>query len=161
MKARLTIGAIGVLVAVTAILVLSQLGVPVDFAIAWVLIAAGLGLVSRQVYFDDGFEWPPGERTRAVRGSEVSRLAWSVNTRTGEAGHVLVRRVEGVLRRRLRQRGFDLDAPEQHPQIDALLGSGIRETLTRRDVQRTDIERVLDAIERLPTRTDPTRTEET
>lgn len=156
MKARLMIGAIGVAATIALVLVLSRLGVPTDFAIAWMLILAALGLAGRQVFFDDGFAWPPSERTRVARGSEVSRLAWSVNSRTGEAGHVLVRRVEGVLRRRLRHRGLELDAIEQHPQIDALLGDGIRELLTRRDVQRADIERVLDAIERLPTRTEET-----
>lgn len=154
MRVRVLLGVLGLVSAVVAVLLLGRVGVPMDFSAAWLLILASLGRVSRQVFFDDRFDWPPDQRPRAVRGSAVSRLAWSVNPRTGEAGHVLVRRVESVLRRRLRHRGLDLDVPEHHPQIDALLGDEIRPLLTRRDVQRTDIERVLEAIERLPSRTE-------
>lgn len=77
-------------------------------------------------------------------------MAWAINTRTGVAGHVVVRRVQAVLRRRLALRGLDLDDPAQHARIDALLGEGVRDALHRREVQRTDIEMVLDAIDRIP-----------
>jgi hypothetical protein len=58
--------------------------------------------------------------------------------------------VQNVLRRRLAHRGLDLDDPTDLPRIDALLGDGVRAALHARDVQRTDIERVLDALDRIP-----------
>ena len=83
-------------------------------------------------------------------------MAWAINARTGVAGHVEVRRVQSVLRRRLALHGLDLDDPTQHARIDALLGEGVRDALHRREVQRTDIEIVLDAIDRIPNDTEET-----
>ncbi|WP_435745582.1 hypothetical protein [Microbacterium sp. PMB16] len=149
MKGRVVIAAIGVVFLIPVLFLLSWLGVPVEFALSWIIVALTVAVVSRQVFFDETTEWPPQERDRTVRGSEVSRLAWSINSRTGVAGHVVVRRLRSVLRRRLAHHGLDLDDPAQHARIDTLLGSGVRETLHGSEVQSAEIERILDAIERL------------
>lgn len=138
-------------VAVAVVFVLDWLGFPVPFVVAWMLVLLTIGIIGRQAFVDEGAEWPPQKPSRTTRGSEVSRMAWAINTRTGVAGHLVVRRVQSVLRRRLAHRGLDLDDPEQHDRIDAMLGEGVREALHRREVRRTDIELVLDAIDRIPT----------
>lgn len=83
-------------------------------------------------------------------------MAWAINSRTGVVGHLVVRRVRNLLRRRLAHRGLDLDDPAHHTRIDALLGPGVRDALGRSEVQRADIERALDAIERIPNDTKET-----
>lgn len=150
MKARVVLLAGAAIFAFIALLLLAQFGIPVLFASAWILVAVAIGVVSRQVFFDETQAWPPPERTLPVRGSDVSRLAWSLNAHTGVAGHVVVRRVERIVRRRLSHRGFDLDDPTQHAAIDALLGSGIRSVFEQKVIRLPDIERVLDAADRLP-----------
>lgn len=149
MKGRLILRGVGAVVAAVVLVLLFALGVPLLFAAAWLLIVLTIVLVGRQVFFDEVSAWPPEQRRRAERGSEVSRLAWSINSRTGVAGHVAVRRVQNVLRRRLAHRGLDLDDPAQHATIDALLGQGVRHALHKREVQAADLELVLDAIERV------------
>ena len=149
MKGRPILLGVGAVMAAVVLVLLSALGVPMLFAAAWLLIVLTIVLVGRQVFFDEVSAWPPEQRRRAERGSEVSRLAWSINSRTGVAGHVAVRRVQNVLRRRLAHRGLDLDDPAQHATIDALLGQGVRHALHKREVQAADLERVLDAIERV------------
>ncbi len=83
-------------------------------------------------------------------------MAWAINTRTGVAGHVVVRRVQGVLRRRLALRGLDLDDPRSTLASTPSSVRGCATALHRREVQRTDIEIVLDAIERIPNDTEET-----
>jgi len=151
MKGRLILLGVGAAVAAVVLVLLGALGVPTLFAASWLLIVLTIALVSRQVFFDEASLWPLEQRRRAERGSEVSRLAWSINSRTGVAGHVVVRRVQNVLRRRLAHRGLDLDDPAQHAAIDALLGPGVRDSLHNREVQAADLERVLDAVERITT----------
>lgn len=147
MKARLILLALGAVVAAVVLVLLGALGVPLLFAASWLLIVLTIALVSRQVFFDEGSLWPPEQRRHAERGSEVSRLVWSINSRTGVAGHVVVRRVQNVLHRRLAHRGLDLDDPAQHAMIDALLGPGVRDALHKREVKAADLEKVLDAVE--------------
>ncbi|WP_258132273.1 hypothetical protein [Microbacterium sp. MYb62] len=156
MKARLVLVGAGIVLAAALVVLLAPLGFPVPFVIAWIVVALVVALASRQVFFDEGDAWPPEEQKRVRRGSEVSRLAWAINSRTGVAGHMVVRRVQSVLRRRLVHRGLDLDDPAQHESIDALLGEGVRDSLRRREVTRTDIERVLDAMDRIPNDTEET-----
>ncbi|WP_205828841.1 MULTISPECIES: hypothetical protein [Microbacterium] len=151
MKARLILLALGAVVAAVVLVLLGALGVPLLFAASWLLIVLTIALVSRQVFFDESSLWPPEQRRGAERGSEVSRLAWSINSRTGVAGHVVVRRVQNVLHRRLAHRGLDLDDPGQHATIDALLGPGVRDALHKREVQAADLEKVLDAVEGITT----------
>lgn len=156
MKGRIAIVAVGVIVAVVVLILLGQLGFPAEFVVAWMLVVLVVALASRQIFFDEGALWPPAKPRRASRGSEVSRMAWAINTRTGVAGHLVVRRVQNALRRRLAHHGLDLDDPAQHARIDALLGDGVRSALHRREVQRADIELVLDAIDRIPNDTKET-----
>ncbi|UJP10788.1 hypothetical protein L2X99_03855 [Microbacterium sp. KUDC0406] len=149
MKGRIVLSVIGLLVAGALLLVMTVLGIPLEFAIAWLLILAAIVLATRQPFLDEGGAWPPEQPTPLLPGSDVSRLAWSLNPRTGVAGHVIVGRVERTLRRRLAHHGLDLDDPAQHEEIDALIGPGVRDALGRREVRRRDLERVLDAIDRI------------
>ena len=156
MKARILVLGIGLVVAAAVAILLGQLGFPVPFVVAWMILILAIALAGRQVFFDESASWPPDKPRRDPRGSEVSRLAWAINSRTGVVGHMVVRRVQSVLRRRLAHRGLDLDDPDHHARIDALLGDGVRDTLHGREVQRADVERVLDAIERIPNDTKET-----
>ncbi|WP_345546930.1 hypothetical protein [Microbacterium jejuense] len=143
-------------VGVGIVFVLDRLGVPVEFATAWLLLLAAVGLLSRAGLIEDG-AWPPPRPERRPRGSEVSRLAWNINARTGEAGFLMVRRVQRVLRHRLARLGLDLDDPGQNAAVDALLGAGIRETFSHAEVTRADLELVMSAIDRLPSPTNQER----
>ncbi|MDQ0725121.1 hypothetical protein [Microbacterium sp. W4I20] len=157
MTGRIVLAGIGGIMAIAVLLLLSWLGVPMEFALMWLIVVIAVAVASRQVFFDETVEWPPPERERMVRGSDVSRLAWSLNTRTGVAGYVVVGRVQRILRRRLAHHGLDLDDPVQHARIDALLGSGIREAVHRKEVRSSDIDRLLDAIEKLSPEPEETR----
>lgn len=153
---RVLLVVLGVAVGAALVALLGSIGVPVEFAAAWLLLIVAVGLLSRAGVLDDG-SWPPARPERRSRGSEVSRLGWNINPRTGVAGFVIVRRVERVLRRRLARLGVDLDDPTQNPDIDALLGEGVRETFARPEVKRADLERVVIAIDRLPSPTNQER----
>lgn len=156
MKTRVLGVGIGVVVAAAVVFLLGQLGFPMPFVAAWMIVILAIVLAGRQVFFDESASWPPEKPRRDSRGSDVSRLAWAINARTGVVGHVVVRRVQSVLRRRLAHRGLDLDDPHDHARIDAVLGEGVRDAFHRREVQRADVERVLDAIERIPNDTKET-----
>ncbi|MFK3678834.1 hypothetical protein ACI2IP_13965 [Microbacterium sp. NPDC090218] len=150
MKARIAILATGCVFAAVVVMLLGQLGFPALFVVAWMIVLLAIVLAFRQDFIEIGALWPPEKMRRDSRSSEVSRMAWAINTRTGVVGHVVVRRVQSLLRRRLAHQGLDLDDPAQHARIDALLGEGVRDALHRREIQRTDIELVLDAIDRIP-----------
>lgn len=154
MKQRIVILAIGGVVAAVLVVLLGQLGFPALFVVAWMIVVLAVVLAFRQDFIEIGALWPPEKPSRPSRSSEVSRMAWAINTRTGVVGHLVVRRVQSLLRRRLAHRGLDLDDPAQHARIDALLGEGVRDALHRREIQRTDIELVLDAIDRIPNDTE-------
>ncbi|WP_297558148.1 hypothetical protein [Microbacterium sp.] len=156
MKRRILVLGVGAAVAVIVLLLLGQVGFPVPFVFAWMILAIAVVCACRQEFIEVGPVWPPEKPSRKTRGSEVARMAWAINTRTGVAGHVVVRRVQSVLRRRLALRGLDLDDPTHHARIDALLGGGVRDALHGREVRSTDIEIVLDAIERIPNDTEET-----
>lgn len=153
---RVVIGVLVVGAGAGIVYVLDRLGVPAEFAAAWLVLIAAVGLLSRAALLDDA-SWPPARPERRPRGSDVARLSWNINSRTGEAGFLIVRRVQRVLRHRLARLGLDLDDPGQSGAVDALLGPGIRETFTRPEVTRTDLERVMAAIDRLPSPTNQER----
>lgn len=153
---RILLVVVGIAAGVGIVLVLDRLGVPVAFAAAWLLLIVAVGLLSRAGLVDDA-SWPPAPPERRPRGSEVARLSWNINSRTGEAGFLIVRRVERVLRHRLARLGLDLDDPAQAPAVDELLGAGVRDTFTRAEVTRADLERVMTAIDRLPSPTNQER----
>ncbi|WP_217184286.1 hypothetical protein [Streptomyces sp. AC495_CC817] len=149
-RGRVIMVLVAAVVAVVALALLSTLGVPFDFGLSWALVVVIAVLLARQSFVEEETSWPPEERARQPRGSDVSRLAWSINVRSGVVGHVLIRRMERIIRRRLSIRGLDLDDPADHARIDALLGPDARRIFERREVQRSEIERVLDTLDTLP-----------
>lgn len=144
-----TTAAVVVAIVVAALLWL-VVGVEEVFAMAWGVLAGVVVLCFQLVIPDDA-------RTDAVvlpsgpekRGTAVARMAWSINPRTGAAGDIITRRVRGILRHRLLRRGLDTEDPADRAQIDALIGAGLWDRLTGQGTHRTDIERALDAIDRL------------
>ncbi|MEV8265529.1 hypothetical protein [Microbacterium sp. NPDC077057] len=156
MRGRIVLALLSALIAAGLLVVMLTFGVPAPFAVAWTLILLAIVAATRQAFVDEVVVWPPEAPRVEGRGSDVSRLAWAINTRTGVAGHVVVRRVQGVVRRRLAHLDLDLDDPQDHPRIDAVLGDGVRASLHAREVQRVDIERVLDALDRIPIDTEET-----
>lgn len=134
---------------VTIALVLT--GVELPFALAWAVLLSTIVIARRASSLSSEPGWPPAHKqVVVVRGSEVSRLAWSFAGRNGVAGPTIVRRVRNLVRRRLAHRGIDVDDPAQFAQADAILGDGVRAGLFHHQIMRADIERALDAIERLP-----------
>lgn len=131
-------------------IVLVAVGVETWFAVAWALIAAAAVLIGRIVIpADPGSDAPSTALPERRTGSEVSRLAWAVNPRTGEVGALLLRRVQGILRRRLAAHGVDAGDPEQLARVRALCGDDVWEALTRNHATRADVERALTAADRL------------
>lgn len=152
MKGRIVLTVIGGLFAIPVVFVLRLLGVPVEFSIAWLLAAVVIGIALRQEMFDESSSWPPEERKAPVRGSEVSRLAWSLDARSGAAGPAIVRRVERLVRRGAARHGLDLEDPDHRDEIERLFGPGVTAALASREPRREDIETVLDAVEESMTR---------
>lgn len=149
MRGRVILSLGGILLAGAVVALLALLGLPPLFVISWMLLILGIGIVTRELIIDDGEIWPP-ERPKRTRQSDVSRLAWAINTTTGMVGPALVRRVRAVVAHRLALRGLDLDDGDHGHRIDELLGSDIRSILDARAIHRDDLDRVLDAIDTLP-----------
>lgn len=150
MRGRIILAGLGIVLTGVVIWVLSLFGFPPMFVGAWLILIIAIGVITRQHGAEGVDTWPPAKPQPVFRGSDVSRLAWTINSRTGVAGRNLVRRVEAVLRHRLQLRGLDLDDETDAARIDMLLGDGIRTTLRSREVTRDDVVRVLDAIETIP-----------
>lgn len=143
------IGAVAVATIVTVAL-LFGLSVEPPFAFGWGALTAVLVLCAQLVVPDD----PRADAAHISvglerRGTAVARMAWSLNPRTGAAGELITRRVRGILRHRLLRHGLDTDDPEHRTQIDELVGSGLWGSLTEPGTDRKDIERALEAIDRL------------
>lgn len=128
---------------------LALLGVEMPFAIAWGILVIVAFAIAQPVLSESIPVWPPKRIPPRRRGSEVSRLAWSFNERTGLIGPLLVRRVRSLVSGRLARRGLDLDDPLHEREIDALLGAGVRESLSKEALKIAELERVLDAAERI------------
>lgn len=136
----------------------SVLGVEPFFAAAWGLLVGIVSIAASVVLPEDPrADAPDTELPERRTGSEVSRLAWAINPRTGEAGQLVLRRVTAVLRRRLLAHGVDVDDPAQRERVTALIGEDVWERLGRPRAGRADIERALEAARRLQDHT----TEET
>lgn len=141
--------AVGVAALVTWILA-GFVGVELSFAAAWGILAGIIVLAMHVVLpADPRVDAPHLENARQRRGTDIARMAWSINPRTGKAGALLTGRVRRVLAHRLARRGLDTDNPDQHQQIDALIGAGVWAGLVERGTTTQDIERALDAIARL------------
>lgn len=150
MRGRIVLAIIGVATTGIIIWLMSLFGFPPTFLVAWLILIVAIGIITRQRGAEDDGSWPPEKPLEEFRGSDVSRLAWTINSRTGAVGRNLVRRLEAVLRHRLQLRGLDLDDEAHAHRIDALLGHGIRTALSSREVTRDGAIRVLDAIETIP-----------
>jgi len=140
-----------VLIAVlAALLLLFVIRVEPAFAVAWAALAgvlwlcAGIGLPA-----DPRADAPDVPAAPERYGTAVARMAWSLNSRTGEAGELITRRVRGILRHRLQREGLDVDDPTHRERIDTLIGPGLWAALSGSHTYRHDIERALDAIDRL------------
>lgn len=154
MTLRRWITAGAVMVGGTAALML--FGLEPFFALSGGVLAGAVILLAAlrgaEAVIEDG---PREQNAPAARGSEISRLAWAFNPRTGVAGEIVSRRVRALLRRRLARRGIDVDDPTQLGRIDGLLGVGLWQRLNGRQVQNTDIRSALDAADRLTAASDP------
>jgi hypothetical protein len=108
-------------------------------------------LIAQQSFLDESGPWPPPPPEQFQRGSDVSRLAWAVDARTGVVGMALRRRVTALADRRLGEYGLsahDADADE----VDAILEPGAHAALVAAEMRRPDLERLLRALEEPPVR---------
>lgn len=138
------------LVGGVAVGVLHAFGVQSVFAWGWGIVAATVVLLRGIRMPDDPRSDAPGRPadTRYV-GSEVSRLAWAINTRTDTVNEAVTRRVRATLRRRLMRRGVDADDGAQPDAVERHLGSGLWQRLSGRRTTVRDIRDGLKAAERL------------
>ncbi|MFJ4225788.1 hypothetical protein [Microbacterium sp. NPDC089695] len=150
MMRRVLLVALGAALVILVPLLLAAVGAPYEFALSWALIGVALVLVTRPTLIDESGAWPPAAPSSGMQGSDVSRLAWAINSRTGVVGHALLRRIDRVVRRRLARHGLDPDVPADRSRIDELLGAGVPDPLRAGEVSRADVERILDALDRLP-----------
>lgn len=120
------------------------------FALSGGVLASALVLLTAlrgaEAVVEDG---PQDEPEPPTRGSEISRLAWAFNPRTGVAGEIVSRRVRTLLRRRLARHGIDVDDPAHSDRLDGVVGAGLWQRLSGRQVQNIDIRRAMDAADRL------------
>ena len=137
-------------VSVGATVALMLFGLEPFFALSGGVLAGAVVLLAvvrgAEAVIEDG---PREQDATTTRGSEISRLAWAFNPRTGVAGEIVSRRVRALLRRRLARRGIDVEDPAQRGRIDGLLGVGLWQRLNGRQVQNADIRSALDAADRL------------
>lgn len=133
-----------------SLLLAFAVGVEPVFAIAWGILVGILVLATQLAIPDeprvDSPEIPAGPERR---GTAISRMAWSLNPRTGMAGELITRRVRGTLSHRLKRYGLDTENPHHRGQIDERIGDEIWARLTGPGTTRNDIERALDAIDGL------------
>ncbi|MEV7611201.1 hypothetical protein AB0N61_17065 [Microbacterium sp. NPDC089320] len=136
--------------AVVAALVLLGVGLTLPFAVAWGLLTGVVGLLAQLVVpLEPGADAPRIDVTPDRRPTEISRMSWALNTHTGIAGPQITRRVGEILRQRLLRRGVDPHDPEHRGHLERLIGSTVWERLTGPEATMSDIERALDAIDRL------------
>lgn len=148
MSARRTLLAMSV--AVVAALALLGFGFTWPFVIGWSLLICSVGLLGQLVMpLEPGFDAPRIDTEPHRRPTEISRMAWALNTHTGMAGQQITRRVSAILRHRLLRQGIDPDAPEDRARLTAVIGPDLWDRLTGRAPTIVDIERALDAVDRL------------
>ncbi|MFD5215167.1 hypothetical protein [Microbacterium sp. NPDC058345] len=128
----------------------SGLGVQATFAWAWGgLIAAVIAVLGVALPDDPRADAPGRDIGDGFRGSEVSRLAWAINPRTGEVGAAVTRRVRATLRRRLALADLDPEAPADAEEVERRLGAGLWARLNGPRTSIQDIGDALAAAERL------------
>lgn len=139
-----------VVAVIAALVLLFGLSVEPAFAFGWAVLAGTFVLCAQLIVPDDPrFDAPEIPTGPERRGTAIARMAWSLNPRTGAAGELITRRVRGILRHRLLRHGLDTDDDEHRAAIDALVGSDLWSRLTEPGTDRNDIERALEAIDRL------------
>lgn len=149
MRGRVLIVVVWIALGIPVALLLAFLGVPLEFAVAWILVFAAALLIARQNFLDESGPWPPAPPDIPRRGSDVSRLAWSIDSRTGAVGPSLRQRITAIADRRLRAYGVRLDTAEASA-VDAVLGPGAHAALTGPVLRRAELERLLQALEHDP-----------
>lgn len=148
MTARRTLLAIGA--AVVVALALFAFGFTWPFVIGWSLLVCAVGLLGQLAMpLEPGFDAPRIDARPDRRPTEISRMAWALNTRTGVAGQQITRRVTGILRHRLLRQGVDPDEPRDRARLFALIGPELWDRLNGPAPTMVDIERALDVVDRL------------
>lgn len=141
---------VAVAVAVVGAIVFSALGVELSFSIAWAVLAGILVLCTQLVVPEDPrMDAPEIGAQPERRGTEISRMAWSLNPSTGLAGELITRRVRAILAHRLQRHGLDVTNPDHAGPIAALAGVGVWERLIGHGTTRQELDKALDAIDRL------------
>lgn len=139
-----------VVAAVIAALALTGFGFSWPFVIGWSLLVGALSLLAQlAVPLEPSADAPhiPVEPDR--RPTEISRMAWALNTHTGLAGPQIARRVRDALRHRLERRGADPADPAKRSLVSALIGPDLWARLEGPGTTIVDVERALDVIDAL------------
>lgn len=137
---------------------LNAVGVSLPFAIAWGMLVVVAFTMARREDFSSGEAWPPPVAVRPQRGSEAVRLSWSYNLSRDTVGHAARVRVIDLVAIRMQRLGLNLDDPAHRIEIDRLLGSGLLAAIEQSDPRRKDIDRALDALDRLELKLQEERT---
>lgn len=149
MRRPIVMTVVWVVLGIPVVLILGFLGVPLAFGLAWILVFAAALLIAQQSFLDESGPWPPPPPQPVQRGSDVARLAWSIDTRTGMVGPSLRRRVTALADRRLREHGLQPETADPAV-VDEILGVGAHAALNGPVLQRADLERLLHALEHPP-----------
>ena len=150
--------AVPVVVGVIVGIALTALGMQSEFAWGWAVLGIAIMVALRMVFPDDPRADAPGpDAAPEYVGSDVSRLAWAINTRTDTVNEAVTRRVRATLRRRLQRHGVDVEDEQQADAVDRLLGAGLWARLTGRRTTVGDLRDAIAASERLATTQDSTR----
>lgn len=137
-------------VGAVAVVVFHALGVQTEFAWGWGIMSAAVALLTGiRMPEDPRLDAPGRPADHRYIGSEVSRLAWAINTETDTVNEAVTRRVRATLRRRLMRVGVDVDDISHAAAVDRHLGAGLWPRLTGRRTTIRDIRDGLAAAERL------------
>ncbi|CAM3943837.1 hypothetical protein [Isoptericola cucumis] len=125
-----------------------------------VVVVAAVVYVWRTLEEGEDAGWPPvPEARRAGARNDVSELGWATFTRNGAVGNRMRARIVALAAARLAEHGVDLgaDGPGDRAAAERLLGPDVVATMTSRgEATRAQVERWLDAVERLaPPTPDP------
>lgn len=154
MSGKTVVIGLGVVLCVPLVLVLWSLGVPMEFAVSWVLLAIAFVLAIGWRKTGPVLTWPPAKPTKEQRLSEVARMAWTIDHKSGDVSRAMVMRVERIVRSEAARRNNVSYGSVTKDEIDEVLGGNVYDPLDdavngRRDFRRADLDRILTAIESL------------